>query len=215
MEICSSKKGLSFLGYGVPLYYLFIKYCVVLILLLIVTDGIYSIYTAYQSNTLTCNSYYKPHTISRNISLVRLATTPNATQTLVADQMALLCSSFYLSVASIEKKQGTPEVLLRISAFIIHIVFLVYIKISLFHTGEYYNEISIDLADYSVMFKNLPIDVHNKRTIFKSIISDIRNEKGKVLDCFDVLVIPRKDKLQTLMKEKEHLKAEVLKAKEN
>ena len=65
------------------------------------------------------------------------------------------------------------------------------------------------------MFKNLPIDVHNKRTIFKSIIKDIRNEEGRELDCFDVLVIPRKDKLQGLMKQKEHLKGEVLKARED
>ena len=92
--------------------------------------------------------------------------------------------------------------MLRISAFIIHLIFLIYIKISLFHTGEYYNEITVDLADYSVIFKKLPIEVNNKRTIFHSIISDVKNRRGEVLDYFDILIIPRVDDLDRLFKEK-------------
>ena len=202
VQICSSKKSLSFLGFGVPLYYLFIKYCVVLVLLLIVTDGIVSIYQAYQTNSLSCQSYYTPHTTVNPLSKLRTITTPNASQTLMADQMALLCGSFYLRMASLQKKTGTPEILLRISAFIIHLVFLIYIKISLFHTGEYYNQITIDLADYSVIFRNLPTNVHNKRTIFHSIVSDITNRDGDTLDYFDILTIPRQDQLEKMFKEK-------------
>ena len=84
-----------------PLYYLFIKYCVVLVLLLIVTDGIVSIYQAYQSNSLSCQSYYQPHTVANPLSKLRTVTTPNATQTIMADQMALLCGSFDLRMASL------------------------------------------------------------------------------------------------------------------
>ena len=95
-----------------------------------------------------------------------------------------------------------------------HLIFLIYIKISLFNTGEYYNEISVDLADYSVIFKNLPLEVHNKRNAFDGIIRDMRRRNGGRFGYFDILVVPRKEGLERMFKRKEALAAKYLKLKD-
>jgi hypothetical protein len=40
MDLGTNIKNLSFLGFGIPLYFLFLQYCIILNLLLVVTDGI-------------------------------------------------------------------------------------------------------------------------------------------------------------------------------
>jgi len=54
----------------------------------------------------------------------------------------------------------------RFSSFIIHVLFLVYVKNSIIKTADYYSEISVVLSDYSVIFKGLPHDIHDKRKKF-------------------------------------------------
>ena len=137
VNVCANKKSLAYLGFGVPLFYLFIKYCIVLNLLLIVTDGVVSVYRAYETNTLSCQNYYNAQhkNPGANFIHLRTQTLKPTNQVLVADQMSILCSTFWIKIASVEKGTATPEVLLRISSFFIHLVFLIYIKIALYQTG--------------------------------------------------------------------------------
>ena len=162
-NMCANKKGLSYLGFGVPLYFLFIKYCIILNLLLIVTDGIVSVYKASSTNTQLCQQYFKTHPQIAN-SFLQLRTGANTTtQGISADNMKIICASQYIMIANIEKGNSTTEIFTRVSSFIIHIVFLIYIKISLHQTGQYYNEVEIVLADYAVLFKCLPKNAMRKR----------------------------------------------------
>jgi len=54
MDLGTNIKNLSFLGFGVPLYYLFLQYCIILNLLLVLTDGIMMTNEAIHNNTLKC-----------------------------------------------------------------------------------------------------------------------------------------------------------------
>ena len=101
--MCASKKSLAYLGFGVPLFYLFIKYCIVLNLLLIVTDGIVSVYRAETTNSQSCQQYYSAqnHQPGTNYNLLKTKTTHPKNQTTVADQMSILCSSGLIRIASV------------------------------------------------------------------------------------------------------------------
>ena len=98
-------------------------------------------------------------------------------------------------MAYVEKGTSKTDTLMRVSSFIIHLFFLIYIKSSLYKTGDYYNEISVDLADYSVIFKGLPVEVHGKRAIFDSILFSIRKNNHEIIGYYDIIVIPKNEYL--------------------
>ena len=52
-------KELNFLGFGVPLFYLFLQCCIILNLLLIVTDSIYIISKSAINSAARCQNYHK------------------------------------------------------------------------------------------------------------------------------------------------------------
>ncbi len=62
MKIGTNIKNLSFLGFGIPLYFLVLQYCIILNLLLVVTDGIMMVNEAVQNNKKKCDTYYSTHT---------------------------------------------------------------------------------------------------------------------------------------------------------
>jgi hypothetical protein len=59
------------------------------------------------------------------------------------------------------------------------VFFLIYIKNSLYKTGEYYNEMSVDLADYSILLRRLPKTLHNKKNILETALYGIRTDDNR------------------------------------
>ena len=54
VPLCSNSKELEFLGFGFPLYYIFFKYSIILVLILICSYNIVSLYWAIQANRSLC-----------------------------------------------------------------------------------------------------------------------------------------------------------------
>ena len=92
-------------------------------------------------------------------------------------------------ISNIERKTSTSELLADVSSFVIHLLFLMYIKISFANTGEYYNEMSVDLADYAVIVKGLPREVLGKKRIFENVLFWLGAKDNRHLG-YDIFVVP-------------------------
>jgi hypothetical protein len=51
-------KELEFLGFGFPLWFTFLKYCAILVLMLIVSESFVSVYKAIQNNKEFCSDEF-------------------------------------------------------------------------------------------------------------------------------------------------------------
>ena len=145
-----------------PLYFLFLQYCIILNLLLVLTDGIMMTTEAIQHNGNKCKNYPKPHA---NANVTASPAVHHfmafAQQTHFSDanthfpgaqshfsgggahgeaeKFKILCTNSFVYIANVNDESSTTEMVARISSFIIQTLFLVYVKNSLQRTGQYYN----------------------------------------------------------------------------
>lgn len=111
--LCDNSKQLEFLGFGFPLYFVFIKYCIVLLLILIASYNFITLYWAIIFSNALC-----------------------ATQSI--DTQAI-CTNTMVKWSRIEPIVTQQEIMLRISSFCIQMALLIYIRDLLTKTRAYYD----------------------------------------------------------------------------
>ncbi len=57
IPLCENTKSLEFLGFGFPLFYMFIRNCIILLLLLIISNSLISLVTAVNDGTEYCKAH--------------------------------------------------------------------------------------------------------------------------------------------------------------
>jgi hypothetical protein len=114
------------LGFGFPLFYIFLKYCIILLIVSIASYNAIVLYWAVTNSDVLCKA------------------TPNG------------CSSFMVSFSQISGVVSNAEIVVRIFSFIIQLSMLLYIRDLITKTSSYYDERSCSLSNYSIIVKNLP-----------------------------------------------------------
>jgi hypothetical protein len=122
------------LGFGFPLYYIFLRYCIILVLILICSYSAVSLYWGIKASSAFCSHR-------------RLGG---------GSEGDLHCTSFLIIFSRIEDHVDGAEMILRIASFVIHMLALIYIRDNIRKTIEYYDEKTTSLSDYSFLIKNLP-----------------------------------------------------------
>ena len=57
IPLCQDSKTLEFIGFGFPLFYMFLRNCIVLLFLLITTEGIISTYISVREGAKFCSEH--------------------------------------------------------------------------------------------------------------------------------------------------------------
>ena len=130
------------MGFGFPLYFIFIKYCAVLLLILICSYSAISLYWGITHNETLCHR-----------------------RLLSSEGSAPSCTSVFVKWSRIETEVLGEEIVMRITSFIIHLLALVYIRDNILKTMEYYDEKTTSLSDYSLIIRNLPLKEGIQRSI--------------------------------------------------
>lgn len=99
------------MGFGFPLYFIFLKYCIILLMVLICSYSAMSFYWALVDNYNFCSVEAHRRLLSSSLA------DPDPH-----------CTSFMIRFSRIEKNLENSEVILRISSFVIHILALIYIR---------------------------------------------------------------------------------------
>lgn len=105
---------------------MFIKYCIILLLVDICSYNAMEMYWAINENMERC------HELEHG------------------------CTSFMVRFARIIEKVDNAEIVTRVFAFVLHLAVLLYIRDLMAKTRSYYDERTCSLSDYSILLKNLP-----------------------------------------------------------
>lgn len=105
---------------------MFIKYCIILLMVTICSYNALELYWALDENSVTCKNG------------------------------EVHCTSFMIYISSINSHLENAEVLVRIFSFVVHIGVLLYIRDLITKTRNYYDERTCSLSDYSIIVTNLP-----------------------------------------------------------
>lgn len=135
--LCENSKELEFLGFGFPLFYVFLKYCIILLLVSITSYNGIALYWAITESEATCQS------------------------------LANGCTSFMVEISRIEMHVSNGEVVIRVCSFIIQLAVLMYIRDLIGKTRSYYDERTCSLSDYSIIVYNLPKRTGTRRNLLK------------------------------------------------
>jgi hypothetical protein len=123
------------LGFGFPLYFIFNKYAIILLILQIVSYSALSLYWAVESTYDICEE--------------------NGFRALPNGKKGV-CTSWLIKFVRSEPSVSDEELILRICSFAIHLLGLIYIRDMISKTRKYYNERSTLISHYSIMISNLP-----------------------------------------------------------
>lgn len=136
---------------------MFIRNCLILLILLIISNNFISLIISIKDGTEYCNSHpvsaHSPETAPHHFMSTRgehfNAEDPNL-------YLSRKCDNLFLMIARTDKVSNVYENVLRICSFIIHVLALLYIKDKIIKTWAYYDERESDLSDYTVIIKNIP-----------------------------------------------------------
>jgi hypothetical protein len=177
---------LEFLGFGFPLFYMFIRNCILLLVLLIVSNNLVSLYISVQDGTNFCNAHPATPKVAEPAARHFLASRFGHAQAGGEEEedanlyLSRKCESFFIMIARTDKSLKDYEVVLRIGSFIIHVLALLYIKDKIIKTWAYYDEMESDLSDYAVIVKNIPDGTTGvKERLANFITKDIRFYKDE------------------------------------
>lgn len=139
---------------------MFIRNCLILLILLIISNNFISLIISIKDGTEYCNSHpvaaHSPETSPHHFMSTRgghlEAEDPNL-------YLSRKCNNLFLMIARTDKVSNVYENVLRICSFIIHVLALLYIKDKIIKTWAYYDERESDLSDYTVIIKNIPVGV--------------------------------------------------------
>jgi hypothetical protein len=85
-SLCENSKELEFLGFGLPLYFVFLKNCIILLLISICSYNGLSLYWAFLHNYDWCHSDYQDHH-----------------RLLASDHSAPVCHTFMVQMSRVEQ----------------------------------------------------------------------------------------------------------------
>ena len=139
--------------------------------------------------------------ISYNISYCSKA---DENHRLLASQN-LPCESWMVQYSSIQSDVDSDEQVLRVASFVIHFVFLVYMRDNLIKLEAYYDERTTSLSDYTVLLKYLP----KTKGVQKKIKNFFMQEMSKPHDIKSMILLPEYHEFDQLKKQK-HLLIEEL-----
>lgn len=151
VSLLNNSKQLEFLGFGFPLYFIFIKYAIALLLLQIVTYAALSISWALQHSDDICNGGAVRH---------------------LPGGYEGQCTSWVIKFMRTEESVSGQEIVLRFCAFLMQMVGLAYMRDVIRKTNEYYDERTTSLSDYSILLCNLP-----KKDGMKNRLREFLDEK--------------------------------------
>ncbi|CAK64341.1 unnamed protein product (macronuclear) [Paramecium tetraurelia] len=138
---CSNPMALSFLGSGFTLFYNYLKYCIIILFITLVTKQIYNLYTSYEGSYC---SHVKKEKIEGHV--VEL---PNCSESLF----------LRLSLANkLDNREALEhvQILNFINLFIVMLV-LIYFRKSQRQIDTTIDEELLTPADYTVCVKNIPL----------------------------------------------------------
>lgn len=135
---------MNFLGASLPLYFSFVKYCILNLIVLCVSGCLLTLSWAVNENQSLCVDK-----IPRNV--------PNTNST-VAE-----CSSHLVYISRINTEVSNNESILRISLFFIYLVLLIHTRDALYKLQADYSSIIPSYGQFSVLFSNLPQQMHIKK----------------------------------------------------
>ena len=133
--MCENSKGLEFLGFGFPLFYTFLKNCIILLLSLICTYAAFAVKSAYTYNWDFCHNAYRR---------------------VLAGGTEISCDTFMVWTSSKQDSVTEIEEVMRIVSFCFHFGLLVYMRDHMIKLEAYYDERNTSLSDYSVIIKEIP-----------------------------------------------------------
>lgn len=129
IPLCENSKQLQFLGYGFPLYFIFLKYAMIILFLETINYSIINLYKAVNQNYDFC-----------------IAGIPK-----VIFSSEVHCSGFMVFLANINDQVSGSETILRITSFITLLFYTIYIRDNFTKTWRYYDERQTSFADFSVL----------------------------------------------------------------
>ncbi len=123
---------------------MFIRNCILLLILLIISNNLISLYISVQDGTKFCNSHppahSTPHSAHTHFLSSRFAHGQEGEEEEDPNLfMTRKCESFFIMIARTDKSLKDYEVVLRVGSFIIHVLALLYIKDKISKTWEYYD----------------------------------------------------------------------------
>ena len=146
---------MEFLGFGFPLYFIFTKYSIILLLLQIVTYSALSISWALQTSYDICEQG-------------AIRELPNHYEG--------RCTSWLLKFMRTELDVTRDEIILRFTSFFIHLRGLIYMRDMIRKTNDYYDERTTSLSDYSVLLRNLPNEIGTDKRIREFMRTGMRKD---------------------------------------
>jgi len=224
IPLCENTKTLEFLGFGFPLFYMFIRNCIILLLLLIVSNNLISLFISVQDGRNYCSTHQAGHHVAKHSPvpehhhlLAQYSHLQHGKGEHKEDPNLYLsrkCDNLFLMIARTDKHLKDYETVLRIGSFIIHVLTLLYIKDKISKTWEYYDEMESDLSDYAVMVKNIPKGMSGIRERLKNFLTrDIKDEEGKPYEIYEIILVPNAEKVHHLSHEEDEFHEKYLHAK--
>jgi len=133
LAICAENEELKFLGSGFPLFYNFLKYCMFILLVLLLSNGVYNLYTNYNGDFCTENG----------------------------DKEEDGCKLNWMSKLSLPNKMNNPSAmqiqqdLNLVSCFLIIVILLLFRRSQRRINAEI-DELQNSPSDYTIMVRGIP-----------------------------------------------------------
>ncbi len=143
MGYCENTKELAFLGEGFPLFYNFLRYCIVMLVTLILDDGIIGVLLSLYENQCT-----QVHRL--------LSGAP--TSELVDCQDSV--SNRFAYINSVESIARTA---IKITGFVAQLLLLIYFRDQQNKLAAYIDERNCTMSDYTLYVENIPVGQSNNK----------------------------------------------------
>lgn len=183
MPLCENTKELDFLGFGFPLYFIFNKYNIILLLLQITSYSALSLYWAYHANHDLCDKGIYRH---------------------LPGGYHGTCTSWLIRWVRTEEEVTEAEVILRWCSFLVQLMGLIYVRDTINKTRNYYDERTTLLSDYSVIFHNIPRETQTEQKLKRFLAEAF---PGKHFEAKDVVLFNILEDYQFIREEKRGLQA--------
>jgi hypothetical protein len=136
IALCEHVKELEVLGSGFPLYFIFLKYSIIMIFLLLVSYSALTLAWAYDHNHDFC---------LRHVDRIGKGGED------------IHCTSWMVLLSRLEAEVHADENILRITSFVTQLFFLLYIREQLRKHNAYFHEREPPkISDYAVLIKHIP-----------------------------------------------------------
>lgn len=147
IPLCANVKELHTIGPGFPLYFIFLKYSIFMVFQLVISYSCLTLYWSYVYNHAFClkgQPFQNP------------------------DGNLIYCTSWMILFSRLEITVDVEQKILRITSFLIHLMFLVYIREQLRKYHSHFHEVKQPtVANYSILIKNIPKQSQIKAKVHK------------------------------------------------